>query len=59
MGRFGVMGKMGGSREKNSYTFYSHPTSKTKTKTGGSGFLFVVGMTGFDESFVNGIWKTV
>lgn len=50
---------MGGSREKNSYTFYSHPTSKTKTKTGGSGFLFVVGMTGFDESFVNGIWKTV
>ena len=36
------------AHEEYSYNSYSHPTSETKTKTGGSGFLY-------DESFVFGL----
>lgn len=39
-------GENGGIPDKYSHTFNSHPTSKTKTKTGGSGFyLWLVWLT--------------
>lgn len=44
-------GKHGGSVHQNIYTFYSHPTRKTKTMTDGSIILSVVDMTGLDGSF--------